>query len=158
MHHVQNEPADPHRHSRAQPGATFLFDAAFPLCVGLGLALWAAFTWRYSLHRSDFAQDYTAAYALRHGLPLYGAASEELTQAIVGIDGQYNFHPPTNAVLFLPFSYLPYRTAFIVWNVLELFTLLLLFRIIVEETSIPMRVAKTLGAAALLWQPFVANT
>lgn len=142
---------------RAEPIGPFLLDSLFLPLLGGGLALWAVFTVGYAPHRSDFMQDYVAAYSLRHHLPLYGEASNQLTRRLLGIEGQYNFHPPTNAILFLPLTYLPYKVAFISWNVVGLFALFLLLRIIIAETQLPMPIAKVLGAAVLIWPPFVAN-
>jgi hypothetical protein len=137
--------------------SAFLLDALFlPLLCG-GLALWAVFVVGYASHRSDFMQDYVAAYSLRHGLPLYGEASNQLTRRLLGIEGQYNFHPPTNAILFLPFTYLPYRAAFISWNLIGLLALVLLSRMIRAETLLPLSIARAVGAAVLVWPPFVAN-
>jgi alpha-1,2-mannosyltransferase len=142
---------------RAEPLGTFLISALFvPLLYG-GLALWAVFMLGYASHRSDFMQDYVAGYSLRHHLPLYGESSEQLTRRLLGIKGQYNFHPPTNAILFVPLTYLPYKAAFIAWNVAGLLALFLLLKTIVADTQLPLPIAKLLGAAVLVWPPFVAN-
>ena len=90
-------------------------------------------------------------------MPLYGEASNQLTRRLLGIEGQYNFHPPTNAILFMPFTYLPYQVAFITWNLIGLLALLLVWKMIVAETHLAMPIAKTLAGAVLIWPPFVSN-
>jgi hypothetical protein len=143
---------------RARPPlGPFLLDALFPLFIALGLALWLVFTVGYSKTKSDFAQDYLAGYALRHHLPIYGRTIENLSVSLLGF-WQYNAHPPSNALLFLPLSLLPYRAAFIVWNVIDLLALLFLLKTIQEEVRLPWNVARTLGAAVLVWPAFAANT
>jgi len=134
----------------------FLLDALFPVFAVLGVAVFAIATALHSTHVSDFAQDYLAAYALRHGVPIYGPALEQLSQPVMGFH-QYNVHPPTNAVLFIPFSYLSYRAAFIAWNVLGLVAFAVLLKAIVEEADLPRPLARTCAAAAVLWHPFLAD-
>ena len=72
------------------------------LCAG-GL------TWLFPYGVYDFSQDYVAAYALRNGLSIYGPHITEMVARYT--EGLSNFHPPINALLFLPFTFLPYWQA-----------------------------------------------
>jgi len=42
---------------------------------------------------------------------------------MLGFNGPPNFHPPFNALLFLPLSFLPYKTAYIVLGVISIILL-----------------------------------
>jgi Glycosyltransferase family 87 len=87
----------------------------------------------------DFTVFYTAARILRLGLgqQLYvGCVQNQVQKAFTGELPSRSaalryIHPPFEALIFLPLSWLPYRLAYVVWdliNVSVLFTLLLLLR------------------------------
>lgn len=133
-------------------------DALFAPILGIGLILFAVVTLTYSTRRSDFLQDYAAAYSWRHHLPLYGDAGDELSERFDLVRGQYNAHPPTNAVLFIPLSYLSPRAAFIGWNLVELSLLFAIIRMTSGECGFSWMQVRTGAAAVLLWAPFLSNT
>jgi hypothetical protein len=101
-----------------------------PYFVGV-LLMYGAVTWqaRELVWKGypDFTIYYTAAMILRRGLGphLYEEATQfkiqrEFAPGVVTRVGAlpYN-HPPFEALVFVPFSYLPYRTAFILWDVMN---------------------------------------
>ena len=90
------------------------------LSLTLGLSRWVEYTWNRSTTASDFAQDYLAGYALRNGIEIYGLPLRHLGQQLLQLQMLDNYHPPFNAILFLPFSFLPYRPAFFLWNFFSL--------------------------------------
>lgn len=66
-------------------------------------------------------QDYAAATALRSGFPIYGDSIQQIIdQTVPGNWHIANNHPPSTALLFLPFSVLPYPIAFVALNILSL--------------------------------------
>ena len=83
-----------------------------------GLVANASVINKYKNVGSDFVQDYIASYSLRNGRLLYGEDITELSKEMLGFGGIENYHPPFNALLFLPFSFLTYQTAYVVLCVL----------------------------------------
>lgn len=100
------------------------------------LATHAFFLWsvRGNISRGDpdFTVFYTAASAIRHGLAhqLYEPGTQRAVQSEFAYDANLRrgplpyIHPPFEALLFLPLTYLPYTTAFVVWNLLCLWMLI----------------------------------
>jgi hypothetical protein len=76
----------------------------------------------------DFTVFYTAGRMLRQGLGsyLYDARAQRVVQAEFAKDFDVRrgplpyIHPPFEALVFLPFTYLPYLHAFVLWNLLNL--------------------------------------
>jgi hypothetical protein len=75
----------------------------------------------------DFTVFYTAATILRNGLghPLYDEHIQyEVQKNFAGQTSRHGalpyIHPPFEALIFLPLTYLPYRQAFAVWDLLNL--------------------------------------
>ena len=76
----------------------------------------------------DFTVYYTAANILRQGrgASLYNAATQEAVQRQFTTDADIRrgplpyIHPPCEALIFVPLTLLPYRQAFLVWNLLNL--------------------------------------
>ena len=123
----------------------------------LGLILWAKLTSGHARTSSDYYADYVAAKSLRTNVPLYPG---RLRNVIVGdnvIEGVLNFHPPFNAILFLPFSYLPYPIAFTLWNLLNLFLYALLIYIVLRNFNLMRRDIVLRCFYLLLWYPFISN-
>lgn len=76
----------------------------------------------------DFTVFYTAAKMLREGrgAQLYDAHAQQAVQQEFTTDSDIRqgplpyIHPPFEALLFLPLTFLPYRDAFVVWDFLNL--------------------------------------
>jgi hypothetical protein len=81
---------------------------------------------------SDLVQDYIAANSLRQGGSIYGEDITKLEKELSGFVGIQNFHPPFNALLFLPFSFLPYNKAFVVLGIISLILLLMINQLVVR--------------------------
>lgn len=136
----------------------------FVVSLALAAIRWLEFTLIGSAVASDFTQDYVAAVALRHQTSLYGAPVAALAAKIFQFEimGNYqpeilNFHPPFNALLFLPISYIPYTSAFISWNIVStliyVWTIYLLLRAYGLATFRRLQLCTIL----LVWEPF-SNT
>lgn len=75
----------------------------------------------------DFFQDWSSARSFLEGGPVYPSLPDA-AQRYLSISlnpesmhlGQYSTHPPASVIVYLPLGYLPYRTAFLVWNLLSL--------------------------------------
>lgn len=123
----------------------------------LGLVIWAKYTVAYTKIGSDFTQDYIAATALSEGTPIYGENIVRLSIERLGFEEHENYHPPTTALIFLPLSYLPYPTAVIVWNSLNL--VLYVATILMILNTLPFNKSHRLPIVSLLllWFPFISN-
>ncbi len=126
------------------------------LGVVLGVVIWAKHTIEYTTVPSDFSQDYGAAQALRQGQPIYGDPVEDLIQDSLGWHYD-NYHPPTVAVLMVPFSCLSYPAAVITFNILNLFLYVGLIAWLAMRYRIESKTINLLGALLLLWFPFISN-
>lgn len=91
----------------------------------------------------DFYQEWASAKNLRLGIPVY--TDQEVTMRMYLAaqrnpeDLEFikvNAHPPTSVLWALPFSYLDYRTATLVWNLCSLGLLGLSLVLILRELSI----------------------
>jgi hypothetical protein len=85
--------------------------------------------------RADFRANYTAGYMLLAGKPLYDSEAElELQNQIVSpaeIPLPFT-HPAYEALLYLPFSLLPFREAFWLWSAVNLSVLALIYFLLRE--------------------------
>jgi len=102
---------------------------------------------------SDFVQDYIAANSLRRGGSLYGEDITKFERELSGFGGIQNFHPPFNAVLFLPLCFLPYETAYIVLGIISVILLLMINQLIVRGLEISGEWSLNLTCFTLLWYP-----
>ena len=133
------------------------------LALTLGTLRWLEFTIVGSVVASDFTQDYIAAHALRQGVSLYSSplknfAAEQLHFDIMKIQPEvFNFHPPFNALLFLPFSFVPHPWAFISWNIIATLAYAVLIYGLLEAYGIATFRTLQLGTLLLIWEPFVGN-
>ena len=109
-----------------RPGNEKLGGGLWWLLYFFGLVVLATIVKGYSFFPSDFGLDYQAALALRHGTSLYGPDAQRLFTAATGLPGSSYFHPPFNALLAWPFSFLDYQVAFVLFNFLSLTALALL--------------------------------
>lgn len=129
--------------------------------TALGTALFTAGVMRLQVFPSDFSQDYFAALALRHGRSIYSdlSAISEFNNQPIQLRGILNYHPPFNAILFLPLTAFAYRTATIAWSALTLILYGLTGWIILHELG--LRYAWPTGwlivGLALCWDPFIAQ-
>ncbi|MCB0309675.1 MAG: DUF2029 domain-containing protein [Bdellovibrionales bacterium] len=121
---------------------------------GLGAILCTHTILAYSLVDSDFVQDYAAAHALLHGKSIYGEAistfARELFPRATIIE---NFHPPFNALFFLPFSLFPYSVAFVVFNLIALSLFLMILEISLNYFGTSDKLKAVIRPLSLLWSP-----
>jgi len=134
-----------------------LASVVFILATTLGLSRWVEYSLARSTAASDFAQDYLAAYAFRHGIELYGAPFRALAMTLLQLENYDNFHTPFSALLFLPLSFLPYPTAFIFWNFLSLLLFVGLVVLLLRAYGLLTFRWLRLSTVLLLWEPFTAN-
>ena len=104
---------------------------------------------------SDFVQDYIAANSLRRGGSLYGEDIKKLENEMLGFNGPPNFHPPFNALLFLPFSFLSYQTAYVILGVISLILLLMINQLVVRGLELNKEWCLNLTCFTLCWYPFI---
>jgi len=111
---------------------------------------------RNDIPNSDFAQDYIAAHSLRSGNSLYGRDITNLGNEMLGFDRILNFHPPFDALLFLPLSFLPYDAAFVIWGVLSILLLLRINHFIANGLELSGEWLLNLMCITLFWSPVFA--
>jgi hypothetical protein len=102
---------------------------------------------------SDFVPDYIAATSLRGGGSLYGEHIKNLEKEMLGFNGPPNFHPPFNALLYLPLSFFYYNTAFILLSVISIVFLFWINQFIVRELKLGSEWFLNLMCFTLLWYP-----
>ena len=102
---------------------------------------------------SDFVQDYISANSLRRGVSLYGEEIKKLEKETLGFNGPPRFHPPFNAILFLPFAFLSYNKAFIVLDIISLILLLLINKLVVRGLELNKEWFLNLTCFSLYWYP-----
>ena len=116
------------------PGTRYLPDlllGMLPILVGIQLLGWITFFPAALLHgHADFRQLYAAAYMVRtgHAAQLYDArAQQQFQDVLVGNDEPALpfIRPAYQALLFLPFSLPPYRTAYLAFLTVNLVLLAL---------------------------------
>lgn len=91
---------------------------------------------------SDFTQDYVASTALRNGLSIYTPAENGLEINTISTNASRymsNNHTPFNAILFLPFTSLPYNIAVIIWCILLFILCFWIFYIVFKELRIAIK-------------------
>ena len=122
----------------------------------VGLTMWMDLTLGGSLINNDFTQDYLAGYALRHGVNIYGDPLKTLSMELFNFETR-NYHPPFDALLFMPISYLPYRAAFVIWSLLSLLSFGVLVVYSLNACGLARYPWLPLSALLLLWKPFTAS-
>ena len=110
-----------------------------------------------ALYQKDFTQFYLMGHALRGGANLYAPLHDLAAQFDPNITDwiKVSAYPPIAAVLGLPFSYLPYFWAIIIWMVFEIGCLAAAVALIVRHfggaaASTPVLVTV---CAFIAWQP-----
>ncbi|HEU5360423.1 MAG TPA: glycosyltransferase family 87 protein, partial [Candidatus Deferrimicrobiaceae bacterium] len=127
------------------------------LCILLGIGVWIKFSWGYARVLSDFSGDYVAARFLRGGTPLYLESPSIVVDEETTIEDIPIYHPPFNAILFLPFSYFPYKAAFKLWNLVNLALYVFLIFLILRKLNILDRKVLLKSSFLFLWYPFASN-
>ena len=133
------------------------------LSITLALTRWLEFTLVGSAVASDFTQDYVAALAIRHGTNLYGEpfklfAAHTFQFEIMNPQPEVlNFHPAFNAVMFLPISFIPYKWAFIYWNIVSTWIYVVIVYLLLKVYGIATFRCMQICTILLVWEPF-ANT
>ena len=130
--------------------ASFWLRIIIILCGLLGNALIIN---NYRNVGSDFAQDYIAANSFRRGGSIYGEDIAKLEKELSGFGGIQNFHPPFNALLYLPLSFFSYNTAFILLSVISIVFLFLINQFIVRGLKLSSEWFLNLMCFTLLWYP-----
>jgi len=123
------------------------------LLLGCGLFVNASVINNYRHVSSDFVQDYIASYSLRYGGALYGENITKLSKEMLGFSGIENFHPPFNALLFSPFSFLNYQTAYVVIGLISIILLLLINQLVVKGLNLGNEWFLNLMCFTFLWYP-----
>lgn len=94
--------------------------------------------------RLDFSQFYCSAQIIRQGLgrKLYDLRTQiEFQSRVAPVHAFYN-HPPFEALLFLPFTYLCYHAAYILWTLVSLGLLVYAARLIESRTKVSLAVSQ----------------
>ena len=96
----------------------------FGLCMFLATCLFVAVDpiLNFGLYVNDFRGYYAAAYVFRHGGNPYDYS--QIAEALLSLTGYIGnnpfYYPPWLAWAFVPFTYLPFRISFLVWNTINL--------------------------------------
>jgi alpha-1,2-mannosyltransferase len=106
----------------------------------------------------DFFQEWSSAKNWREGIPIY-ADLDQSAERYLGIPRanaqdpfnpfKKNAHPPTSVLLTLPFAWMTYPNATLVWNLLSLGAFLLSLRLIARELHIGIEPWMVLAGIAL---------
>jgi hypothetical protein len=121
--------------------------------LGCALFINASIINNYRQVSSDFVQDYIASYSLRNGGALYGENITKLSKEMLGFNGIENFHPPFNALLFMPLSFLNYQTAYVALGLISIVLLLLINQLVVKGLNLGDEWFLNLMCFTLLWYP-----
>jgi Glycosyltransferase family 87 len=117
-------------------------------------------------HSSDFTQFYCAAQMVRRGLgsSLYDLTKQiEFQSRVARVQVFYN-HPPFEALLFVPFTYVSYRAAYLLWTITSLSLLIIAVflieagRGITSSISQFMRVRVDVGLVTVVFLTFAPAT
>lgn len=114
-------------------------------------------------HIGDFFQEWASARNWQAGLPIYMHQIEALNRHLgVETSGkslyvEYNAHPPGAVLLTLPFGYLEYLDALLLWNLLTLVAFAVSVALILSELKLSLSpwLWLPLCAALLLFDPFL---
>lgn len=96
---------------------------------------------------SDFFQDWASAKDWLEGRPLYGALSDSLNRFLdiqtdnqkVTMEVHINAHPPCTLFIVLPFAFLPYVQAMLLWNLVMLGLFLCSMVFVLKTLNLPWR-------------------
>jgi hypothetical protein len=121
----------------------FILIIGLVLCV-IGALVLSVLIRNVSLADSDLSQDINAAKNFLAGRSIYS---------------NVNFHPPINALLFVPLSYLPYSIAIIIWSCLSsLFYFITILIVIIElQIQLSPRLRILIIGLAWMYYPFLGH-
>ncbi|WP_304511516.1 glycosyltransferase family 87 protein [Desulfobacula sp.] len=134
------------------------------IVITLSIALWCLalgvigkFIYVYGLLGSDFTPDYMAAFFFRRGLSIYDPTMPIITLEQIGIGGIPNYHPPFTALIYLPFSYLPYQVASWLWSALIVLLYVCFLLGLKKTLNLSSRWNMLVAPLLFLWYPFLFN-
>jgi hypothetical protein len=92
----------------------------------------------------DFSEFYAAAQMVRegHGKSLYDLTLQAQFQSKLAEVHAYYLRPSFETLLFLPFTYVSYRTAYTLWTVINLALLVLVVSLIEPRTKVSLAVSQ----------------
>lgn len=122
---------------------------AVALCCGIIL------TWSHP--PSDFTQDYSAAIALLRGDSIYGSAVTEIAREVINSPDSENFHPPLLSVIFIPFTVLDHKPAFLLWGGICIVLFLAALEMLFQSFAFPVKWRGIARAVGLLWYPCLVS-
>ncbi len=104
----------------------------------------------FPFHNSDFTQFYCAGQMVRRGLGsgLYDLTTQMKFQTKVAPVQVFYNHPPFETLLFVPFTYVSYRNAYILWTLTGLCLLITAVFLIQSQTDLTTRISQFLGIRA----------
>ena len=155
---MEVKPATSRLHGALGPGGPVIrLAAALGIALGLLSVFAHALEYRGAERFSkDFAIDYSSALALRHGedpyLPIHDLVArylhppEEMLRHHILPGG--NWHPPFKVAITVPFTYLSYRTAGVIWEILSAMCIALALAMFGRELGWSRRVAIVAGISA----------
>jgi hypothetical protein len=98
----------------------------------------------FPAHNSAFTQFYCAAQMVRRGLgsSVYDLRTQlEFQSRVAPVQVFYN-HPPFEALLFVPFTYVPYRAAYMLWTITSLGLLIIAVLLIQARTELTSSISR----------------
>jgi hypothetical protein len=108
---------------------------------------------------NDFCQDYASAVSLLHGHTAYPPVFCNSTVSRLPGGVEYNSHPPTSIVLFIPFGLLPKLTATILWGTISLAAYFVSIWLLLRLVGWPVLPGLALFAAgSIFWAPSIDAT
>ncbi len=150
--------------TKTSPGNTRLISLIGGILIVLGLVLLAERLQIVMQAPSDFVQDYSAAQALRVGLSIYEGTGDNAVrpedypdQVLFAPPARFqNYHPPFNALLFVPFTFVPYAGSILIWSALSLVLYFGIGYLVLRELqiSLPRHWLILLIGLMLCWYPF----
>jgi hypothetical protein len=154
--------------SRPAPRSRRLTLVAGIVLVVVGVVLVVRRLQNALLVSTDLAQDYAAAMVLRTG---QGSIYQHFTEAslrqflsgserLAHIQPELtNYHPPFNALFFVPLTYLPYDVVALLWGIVSILLYVGIGALVLRELSIhlPTNWLVLLVGLALCWYPFQSH-
>jgi hypothetical protein len=127
--------------------------------AGFGYALAIGLVRSLDGTNADFQQEYSMARALLADADIYQTTAT-LTAQFAGFSNRILFdhvapHPPTDAVIFVPFAFLDYRSALLAWWAVQFILLMLAVRYLFHLADVrvtPLGLTLATGIA-FLWSP-----
>ena len=127
------------------------------LCVGVVELV--VLTIHSAVGPNDFCQDYASAVSLLHGHTAYPPVFCNSTISKLPGGVEYNSHPPTSIVLFIPFGLLPKNVAMILWGMVSLLAYLVSIWLLLRAVKWPVLPGLALFAfGSIFWLPSIDVT